>query len=99
MTTDIFRTLIVPVEDVDTATALAMSIDPQNYSGVFQTPLGPSSNGPITHYVSSGYVNIEWFTQFAPQCPTLISSEEEPFTVFGELSLVIVDPPQEHTDL
>jgi len=89
--TDIFKTLIIPIEDALFATNLAASMDPANYSGMFQTPLGLTSNGPITHYVSSGYINSEWLTEFTAQCPTLLIFDEEPFSVFAELSVVIVD--------
>lgn len=59
-----FLTLIVPDASVALARLIAATLDPLG-SGMWVTPLGPTAAGPITHWISTGYVEEGW-QQMAP---------------------------------
>lgn len=52
---DIFRTLIVPENQVILAREIAASFG-QGGEGMWTTPLSASGQNPVTHYISSGYI-------------------------------------------
>lgn len=58
-------TLIVPAADADLARSICDTISPENYSGMFPTPCGPTSSA-ITHYITSGPCS-ERFAALAPR--------------------------------
>jgi len=100
-----FRTLITPASDADLARSIADTISPENYSGMFTTPLcdvdDPST---ITHYISTGIVTDE----FAHLVPLATWTQEDgnwvqtdyypgdPVTV--AMMCEAADPPLEVTD-
>ena len=60
MTTDVFRTMIVPSAHVTLARQIAETIAPVAGAGMWQSPLSPDGQEPATHYVSTGYIGPEW---------------------------------------
>jgi hypothetical protein len=53
---DIFRTLSVPADDAPLARQIADTLGGAGAQGMWETPLGPTADGPTTWYVSSGYI-------------------------------------------
>jgi hypothetical protein len=60
MTEYIFRTLLVAAQDVELASTIAATLGPASSQGMFQTPLGPTAEGPATYGASSGYIDPVW---------------------------------------
>jgi len=56
----VFRTLLVAAQDVPLASTIAETLGPGGSTGMFQTPLGPTPNGPATYGASSGYIDPSW---------------------------------------
>ena len=69
---DIFRTLIIPVAQVDLARAIAASFGPGGM-GMWTTPLSATGADPASHYISSGFVP-EAFAYMVP-CQTWETDE------------------------
>lgn len=55
----VFRTLIVTAAEVDLAREVAASFGPGN-ENMWTTALSGDGNDPATHYISSGYVPVEY---------------------------------------
>jgi hypothetical protein len=60
MTDYVFRTLLVAAQDVALAQTIAATLGPGGSQGMFQTPLGPTADGPATWGASSGYIDPAW---------------------------------------
>jgi hypothetical protein len=60
MTDYAFRTLLVAAQDVPLASTIAETLGPGGSTGMFQTPLGPTADGPATYGASSGYIDPSW---------------------------------------
>lgn len=56
---DIFRTLIVTAADAPLAREIAATLS-SGGAAMWTTPLSPTGNMPITHYVSSGFIPVGW---------------------------------------
>ena len=62
MTTDVFRTMIVPSAHVALARQIAETVAPVAGLGMWQSMLSADGSEPATHYVSTGYIGPEWET-------------------------------------
>lgn len=62
---DIFRTLIIPANQVEFARAVATSFG-SGGQGMWTTPLSSTGLFPATHYISSGYI-AEEFAYMVPE--------------------------------
>ena len=60
MTTDVFRTMIVPSTQAALARQIAETIAPVAGAGMWQSMLSADGQEPATHYVSTGYIGPEW---------------------------------------
>ncbi|MGA0927433.1 MAG: hypothetical protein ACO3RW_09560 [Burkholderiaceae bacterium] len=61
---DIMRTLSVPATDAPLARQIADTLGGAGAQGMWETPLGPTADGPVTWYVSSGLIqptSPTWF--------------------------------------
>jgi hypothetical protein len=56
----VFRTLLVAAQDVPLASTIAETLGPGGSTGMFQTPLGPTVDGPAIYGASSGYIDPSW---------------------------------------
>jgi hypothetical protein len=56
---DIFRTMIVPDANVALARAIAVSFGPGG-ENMWISELSPTGDAPATHYISTGYVPLEY---------------------------------------
>lgn len=61
---DIFRTLIIPADQVELARSIAASF--VGGEGMWTTPLSPTGLYPATHYISTGYIPEE-FAYMVPE--------------------------------
>lgn len=59
-TNDVFRTMIVPVDHVDLARDIAVTMAPVAGARMWITGLAPTEEDPTTHYVSTGFIGPEW---------------------------------------
>ena len=57
--TFIHRTMIVPAAFVDTSKGLCKGLAGDAGDRMFITALGQSASGPVTHYISAGYISAE----------------------------------------
>jgi hypothetical protein len=78
----IMRTLIVPAEDAILARKIADTIGGEGSHGMWETPLGPTTEGPITYYVSSGYIAPE-FAYMVP-CTTWALDDEQQWVIVDQ---------------
>jgi hypothetical protein len=60
-----FRTLIVTADDAPLARDVAVTLAPTGGQHMWTTPLAPTSDGPPTHYVSTGYIDPR-FAEMVP---------------------------------
>ena len=80
-TRDIFRTLIVPDANVGLARAIASSFGPGG-DGMWITPLSPTGDEPVTHYISTGLVPPEY--GYLVPCQTWTQNEDGDWIMTGE---------------
>ena len=59
-TTDVFRTMVVPVANAPLARQIAETVAPVAGLGMWQSMLSADGQEPATHYVSTGYIGPEW---------------------------------------
>ncbi len=57
---DIFRTLCVTAADAPLARQIASALGGVGAEGMWETPLGPTADGPVTWYVSSGLIPADF---------------------------------------
>jgi hypothetical protein len=57
---DIFRTLIVTAADAPIARSVAATLSPVGGQNMWITPLAPTSDGPATHYISTGWIGPDF---------------------------------------
>ena len=56
----VHRCIIVPAEQSELARVLCETLAGPGGSGMFTTPLSPTGQEPVTHYISSGMISIEF---------------------------------------
>jgi hypothetical protein len=69
---DDFRTLILSAAVTPLAQQIASTLSPAG-AGMWTTPLAPSTEGPATHYISTGYISSE-FAHMVP-CQAWVQDE------------------------
>lgn len=55
----VHRTMIVPAAFVDTSKGLCKGLAGDAGDRMFATALGQSATGPVTHYISAGYISAD----------------------------------------
>lgn len=75
----VFRTMIVPDAQVSVVRSLADLFGPAA-QGMWTTPLSESGKFPATHWISSGYIGVE----FADVLPLTTYTEEGSDTVYPD---------------
>jgi hypothetical protein len=71
---DIFRTMLIPADQVVLARTIADTLDPAHNAGMWITPLSPTGQEPATYYVSSGLIPEE----FASMVPCVFWAWTQP---------------------
>lgn len=81
----VHRCLIVPAEHAELARVLCATLAGPGGAGMFTTPLSPTGQEPVTHYISSGAIE-EPFAQLLPL--TEFPADAEPVIYPGQPDLV-----------
>lgn len=93
--TDVFKTMIVEAAYAQDARDLAETIIGPTAQNMWTSALAPTSAGPATHYISSGFVPTELVDalEVAPFIAYLTLSNSSARTVMRNMGLVTYTPP------